>query len=44
VKVTVPHPLFPNKGSYDFAIFSAYFAAPCTKKNPCVDVIPIGIR
>jgi hypothetical protein len=40
VKVSVPHGLFSNKGSYDFAIFSAYFGAPCTKKNPCVDVIP----
>lgn len=40
MKVSVPHGLFPNKGSYDFAIFSAYFGAPCTKKTPCVDVIP----
>jgi hypothetical protein len=40
VRVIVPHNKFSNKGSYDFAIFSAYFAAPCTKKNPCVDVIP----
>ena len=40
VKVTLPHSQIIQKGSYDFLIFSAYFAAPCTKKNPCVDAIP----
>jgi hypothetical protein len=40
VKVTLPHSQIIQKGSYDFLIFSAYFAAPCTNKNPCVDAIP----
>jgi hypothetical protein len=40
VKVTLPHSKIIQKGSYDFLIFSAYFAAPCTNKNPCVDAIP----
>jgi hypothetical protein len=40
VKVTLPHSQIIQKGSYDFLIFSAYFATPCTNKNPCVDAIP----
>jgi hypothetical protein len=40
LKVTLPHSKIIQKGSYDFLIFSAYFAAPCTNKNPCVDAIP----
>ena len=40
VKVTLPHSQIIQKGSYDFLIFSAYFAAPCTNKDPCVDAIP----
>jgi hypothetical protein len=33
VKVTLPHSQIIQKGSYDFLIFSAYFAAPCTNKT-----------
>jgi hypothetical protein len=40
VKVTLRHSQIVQKGSYDFLIFSAYFAPPCTNKNPCVDAIP----
>ena len=40
VKDKLPHSRIIQKGSYDFLIFSAYFAAPCTNKNPCVDAIP----
>ncbi len=40
VKVTLPHSQIVQKGSYDFLIFSVYFRAPCTNKNPCVDAIP----
>ena len=40
VKVIVRHSKVPNKGSYDFGVLSAYLASPCTRRRPCVDLIP----
>ncbi len=40
VRVIVPHSKVPNRGSYDFGVLSAYLGSPCSRKHPCVDVIP----
>jgi len=40
VEVTLPLSKIKQKGSYDFAIFSFYYRAPCTARKPCTDVIP----
>ena len=40
VEVTLPLSKIKQKGSYDFAIFSFYYRAPCTDRKPCTDAIP----
>jgi hypothetical protein len=40
VQVKVPLAKIGNPKSYDFAVFSAYFATPCRDAHPCIDSIP----
>lgn len=40
ISFDVTHQMLKSKGSYDFAVFSLWTGAPCSKKHPCIDAIP----
>jgi hypothetical protein len=40
VAVSVKSALLGSPKSFDFAVFSVWFAKPCTDDDPCVDAIP----